>query len=81
MEEKALLADYAARAQAMEGVTFVGRLGTYRYLDMDVTIRQAMDTAAAYPGPGRGRADAGLRLPAAAVTGEPPRPGTSPRSS
>jgi UDP-galactopyranose mutase len=27
-------------------VTFVGRLGTYRYLDMDQTIREARDTAA-----------------------------------
>jgi UDP-galactopyranose mutase len=26
-------------------VSFVGRLGTYRYLDMDVTIREALDTA------------------------------------
>jgi UDP-galactopyranose mutase len=26
-------------------VTFVGRLGTYRYLDMDVTIREALDCA------------------------------------
>ena len=26
----------------------MGRLGTYRYLDMDVTIREALDTAAAY---------------------------------
>ncbi|EAR49377.1 hypothetical protein OG2516_18825, partial [Oceanicola granulosus HTCC2516] len=26
---------------------FVGRLGTYRYLDMDVTIREALDTAGA----------------------------------
>ena len=26
------------------GVTFVGRLGTYRYMDMDVTIRAALDT-------------------------------------
>ena len=46
VEEKALLADYAARAEATDGVTFVGRLGTYRYLDMDVTIREALDTAA-----------------------------------
>ena len=41
--EKALLADYVARAEAEENVTFVGRLGTYRYLDMDVTIREALD--------------------------------------
>lgn len=45
VREKALLADYAARAQAEDGVTFMGRLGTYRYLDMDVTIREALDTA------------------------------------
>lgn len=46
--EKALLGDYIAKAEATEGVTFVGRLGTYRYLDMDVTIREALDTAAVY---------------------------------
>lgn len=45
VKEKALLADYVARAQSVSGVTFVGRLGTYRYLDMDVTIREALDTA------------------------------------
>jgi len=43
--EKALLSDYVALAEATQGVTFVGRLGTYRYLDMDVTIREALDTA------------------------------------
>ena len=46
--EKALLGDYVARAQETRGVTFVGRLGTYRYLDMDVTIREALDTARAF---------------------------------
>lgn len=45
VEEKALLADYVALAEQARGVTFVGRLGTYRYLDMDVTIREALDTA------------------------------------
>lgn len=45
VEEKDLLEDYIARAEATPGVTFVGRLGTYRYLDMDVTIREALDTA------------------------------------
>ena len=29
-------------------VTFVGRLGTYRYLDMDITIREALDAAELY---------------------------------
>jgi len=41
----ALLDRYQARAAAEPGVTFVGRLGTYRYMDMDVTIRAALDTA------------------------------------
>lgn len=48
VEEKALLAEYVARAEAEQGVTFVGRLGTYRYLDMDVTIREALDAARAF---------------------------------
>jgi UDP-galactopyranose mutase len=42
-EEKSLLADYVALAGTVTNVTFVGRLGTYRYLDMDVTIREALD--------------------------------------
>lgn len=46
--EKAQLAAYVSRAEEEEGVTFVGRLGTYRYLDMDVTIREALDTARLY---------------------------------
>ena len=41
--EKAMLTRYVERARAERGVTFVGRLGTYRYLDMDVTIREALD--------------------------------------
>ena len=48
VDEKALLGDYIARAAATEGVSFVGRLGTYRYLDMDVTIREALDTAGVF---------------------------------
>jgi UDP-galactopyranose mutase len=30
---------------ATRGVTFVGRLGSYRYLDMDVTIGEALTAA------------------------------------
>jgi UDP-galactopyranose mutase len=30
---------------ALRNVTFVGRLGTYRYLDMDVTIHEALGAA------------------------------------
>lgn len=36
---------YREEAARVENVTFVGRLGTYRYMDMDVTIRAALDTA------------------------------------
>ncbi len=48
VKEKTQLADYVARAEREAGVTFVGRLGTYRYLDMDVSIREALDTARLY---------------------------------
>lgn len=43
--EKALLGAYVARTGDETRVTFVGRLGTYRYLDMDVTIREALNAA------------------------------------
>jgi len=46
--EQALLAEYMALAETQRHVTFVGRLGTYRYLDMDVTIREALDCAQAF---------------------------------
>ncbi len=46
--EKTLLARYVDLARTEANVTFVGRLGTYRYLDMDVTIREALDCAAIY---------------------------------
>ncbi len=48
VKEQDLLAQYVELARAQGGVTFVGRLGTYRYLDMDVTIREALDTARAF---------------------------------
>ena len=46
--EMALLQDYLNKAEHEENITFVGRLGTYRYLDMDVTIAEAMNTAQTY---------------------------------
>ena len=46
--EKTLLAEYVEKARAEDNVTFVGRLGTYRYLDMDVTIREALDCGRRY---------------------------------
>lgn len=48
VEEKTLLDKYIALAKRQNKVTFVGRLGTYRYLDMDVTIREALDVAEAF---------------------------------
>ncbi len=45
MEEQAMLREYIDLARRERGVSFVGRLGTYRYLDMDVTIAEALDAA------------------------------------
>lgn len=44
VREKEQLLEYVELARAAPGVTFVGRLGTYRYLDMDVTIKEALET-------------------------------------
>lgn len=43
--EMSLLDKYVALAEQEKNITFVGRLGTYRYLDMDVTIAEALSTA------------------------------------
>ena len=43
--DKQLLERYVNVAREEANVTFVGRLGTYRYLDMDVTINEALITA------------------------------------
>lgn len=48
VKEKELLNRYLDKAMALRNTTFVGRLGTYRYLDMDVTIREAIDVANKY---------------------------------
>ncbi len=45
VKEKELLNRYLDKAMGLTNTTFVGRLGTYRYLDMDVTIREAIDVA------------------------------------
>jgi UDP-galactopyranose mutase len=42
VKEKEQLLNYVQRARNAKGVTFIGRLGTYRYLDMDVTIHEAL---------------------------------------
>jgi UDP-galactopyranose mutase len=43
--ESEMLETYMAMAKEEKNVTFVGRLGTYRYLDMDVTIKEALHMA------------------------------------
>ncbi|CAH5864295.1 UDP-galactopyranose mutase [Klebsiella aerogenes] len=48
MGEMALLDKYLSLAENEKNITFVGRLGTYRYLDMDVTIAEALITADKY---------------------------------
>ncbi len=45
VNDKALLKRYVDKANREEKVTFVGRLGTYRYLDMDVSIAEALQAA------------------------------------
>lgn len=60
VKEKAQLACYVDKARKEVGVTFVGRLGTYRYLDMDGTIDEAIETAIAFT---NARQD-GLPMPA-----------------
>lgn len=50
-EDKELLRRYIERANQEElPVTFVGRLGTYRYLDMHVVIAEALETVREFMG-------------------------------
>lgn len=48
MGEMQLLNKYLDEAEKEENITFIGRLGTYRYLDMDVTIKEALDVVEKY---------------------------------
>ncbi|NHO54187.1 NAD(P)-binding protein [Acetobacter estunensis] len=43
VQEQEMLAAYVDMARKTKGVSFLGRLGTYRYLDMDVSIGEALD--------------------------------------
>ena len=45
-ENAALFRRYQALADAMPDVTFVGRLATYRYYNMDQVVAQALSTYA-----------------------------------
>lgn len=48
VSDKAQLSSYIKLANAEVNTTFVGRLGTYRYLDMHVTIEEALNAAEYY---------------------------------
>ena len=43
--DKSLLQRYIDEAERLKNVTFIGRLGTYRYLDMHVVIGESLDLA------------------------------------
>lgn len=43
--DKALLQSYMGLAEKEDKITFIGRLGTYRYLDMHVVIGESLDLA------------------------------------
>jgi UDP-galactopyranose mutase len=45
LKDKDLLDAYIKKARLSQKVSFLGRLGTYRYLDMDKTIEEALDAA------------------------------------
>ncbi len=45
VDEKAMLSVYIEIARQEKNVSFVGRLATYRYLDMDVTVGEALRAA------------------------------------
>lgn len=45
VKDKSLLGTYVKHAEKEKNLTFVGRLGTYRYIDMDVAIAEALETA------------------------------------
>ncbi|WP_440222802.1 UDP-galactopyranose/dTDP-fucopyranose mutase family protein [Dokdonella sp. MW10] len=45
-DDKAMLREYVELAEAQREVTFIGRLGTYRYLDMHVVIAESLALAA-----------------------------------
>jgi UDP-galactopyranose mutase len=48
LSDKSLLGKYVEIAKMESQVTFLGRLGTYRYLDMDLTIAEALSVASKY---------------------------------
>jgi UDP-galactopyranose mutase len=45
VKDKTKLTKYIELAKCESNITFIGRLGTYRYLDMHITIEEALNTA------------------------------------
>lgn len=45
LDEKEMLNAYIRKAKEEKKVSFLGRLGTYRYLDMDLTIAEALSAS------------------------------------
>lgn len=45
VNEKEMLKTYITNAKLEKNISFLGRLGTYRYLDMDVTIKEALSAS------------------------------------
>jgi UDP-galactopyranose mutase len=43
-----LLGEYRRAAIKLPGISFAGRLGTYRYLDMDAVIEEALHLASLF---------------------------------
>jgi UDP-galactopyranose mutase len=43
--EQELLKKYVDKAKKLKKISFLGRLGTYRYLDMDTTVAEALEAA------------------------------------
>lgn len=43
--EQKMLSIYLQKAELERGISFIGRLGTYRYLDMDVTVAEALNAS------------------------------------
>lgn len=48
VNETNMLQKYVEYAEQQSGISFVGRLGSYKYMDMDVTIAEALDAAKSF---------------------------------
>jgi UDP-galactopyranose mutase len=50
LDDKSILRKYIEMAKNESNITFIGRLGTYRYLDMHITIEEALKTSEMFLG-------------------------------